>query len=139
MSVESNGHNTNGDSDKVHDEYQYLQLIERIISRGTKKNDRTGVGTFSIFAPQMRFNLRDGEWKKKKPVFIYFRQHFVETTEIGFPTSNQFVSKSDLVDNRMFNFDRIHWFFIQVFSRFLSIRSDVFLKNIFRNFYEKTK
>ena len=44
-----------------HEEYQYLELIERIISHGAKKDDRTGVGTLSIFGPQMRFSLRDGK------------------------------------------------------------------------------
>ncbi|XP_043266648.1 thymidylate synthase [Venturia canescens] len=59
MSVDTNSHSTDGHVEKVHDEYQYLQLIEKIISQGTERGDRTGVGTFSIFAPQMRFNLRD--------------------------------------------------------------------------------
>nr|XP_050868778.1 thymidylate synthase [Vespula vulgaris] len=43
-----------------HDEYQYLNLIEKIIETGAKKNDRTGVGTYSIFGTHMRFNLQDG-------------------------------------------------------------------------------
>lgn len=43
-----------------HDEYQYLNLIEKIIKTGAKKNDRTGVGTYSIFGTHMRFNLQDG-------------------------------------------------------------------------------
>ncbi|XP_048269195.1 thymidylate synthase isoform X1 [Bombus terrestris] len=42
-----------------HEEYQYLNLIKKIIKEGTRKDDRTGVGTLSIFGTQMRFNLRD--------------------------------------------------------------------------------
>ena len=37
-----------------HEEYQYLELIEKIIHHGTTKGDRTGVGTKSIFGTQMR-------------------------------------------------------------------------------------
>ena len=40
-----------------HEEYQYLELIKDIITNGTKKEDRTGVGTHSLFGRMMKFDL----------------------------------------------------------------------------------
>jgi thymidylate synthase len=41
-------------------EHQYHKLLEDILTYGQKTEDRTGVGTLSLFGYQMRFNLQDG-------------------------------------------------------------------------------
>jgi len=47
-------------SPDTHPEYQYLNLVRYVMNQGFKKTDRTGTGTFSVFAPPpLRFNLNE--------------------------------------------------------------------------------
>jgi len=43
-----------------HPEYQYLRIMDRLLTHGDRRVDRTGVGTLSLFGEMMRFDLSDG-------------------------------------------------------------------------------
>lgn len=44
-----------------HPEYQFLNLLDRVLSRGDERMDRTGVGTKSLFGELLRFDLSGGQ------------------------------------------------------------------------------
>jgi thymidylate synthase len=51
--------------------HQYEDLLRQVLDAGTRKADRTGTGTRSVFGHQMRFSLQDGF-----PLITTKRVHF---------------------------------------------------------------
>ncbi len=56
------------------EEQQYLDLCNNILEHGEKRKDRTGTGTYSLFAPpQLRFDLSDGKFPLLTTKRVYFK------------------------------------------------------------------
>ena len=48
----------NGEIER-HEEYQYLECIQRILKEGIQRPNRTGIDTLAIFGMQSRYSLED--------------------------------------------------------------------------------
>jgi thymidylate synthase len=88
-------------------EHQYHQLLEDILNHGEKTEDRTGVGTLSIFGYQMRFNLQDGfpavttkklAWKSCSAELLWFLEGSTDERRLAELTYGK--PREDLVGKR---------------------------------------
>jgi thymidylate synthase len=72
---------------------QYLDLLDKILNEGVQKGDRTGSGTLSIFAHQIRFDLQQGfplvtTKKVHLKSIIHELLWFLKDTNIAYLTQN---------------------------------------------------
>lgn len=61
------------------EEQQYLDLLKDVLENGTDMDDRTGVGTRSLFVKQMKFDLRNNRIPLITTKKIFFRGVVEET------------------------------------------------------------
>ena len=85
----------------MREELRYLELCERILETGIATSDRTGVGTLSLFAEQLRFDLKAGfpaittkklAWRSVAAELIWFIEGSCDErrlAEIQFGTRDQ--------------------------------------------------
>lgn len=45
---------------EIHEEYQYLEILDKLLKYGSSSNDRTGTGTYKLFGQKMEFDLANG-------------------------------------------------------------------------------
>ena len=60
-------------TEQKHPEHQYLELIQKVISTGSKRTERTGTGTLSIFGVQQRWPLQDNVFPLLTTKKVFFR------------------------------------------------------------------
>ncbi len=76
------------------DEQRYLNLIKHVLEHGQKRQDRTGVGTLSVFAPDpIRFDLRNNTlpllttkrvyWKGVVEELLWFMRGETDATKLA--------------------------------------------------------
>jgi thymidylate synthase len=92
---------------QYHADYEYLDLVTKVLRYGTVKQDRTGTGTISLFGPQMEFDLQAGFpllTTKKLPFRI------IAEEDAWFDSGS--TSLKDLLDRRVgiWNADGYRWY-----------------------------
>ena len=79
-----------------HPENDYLDLMRRIIETGQSNNDRTGVGTMSLFGEMLKFDLRDTfpiTTTKRLPLRMVFEELMLY---ISGKTDNRILQEKDI-------------------------------------------
>ncbi|TCD05070.1 thymidylate synthase [Erythrobacteraceae bacterium CFH 75059] len=61
------------DAASTHPEEQYLALMRDVWARGSRRMDRTGVGTRSVFGATLRFDLADGHMPLLTTKRVYWK------------------------------------------------------------------
>lgn len=65
--------NRTDSSAQNHPELQYLDLMRQIWEQGSERQDRTGVGTRSVFGAMLRFDLSDGRMPLLTTKRVYWK------------------------------------------------------------------
>ena len=68
---------------EMHWEWQYLELMRRIWNEGDERTDRTGIGTRSVFGPQLRFDLSEGRVPLLTTKRVFWKAAARETPDEG--------------------------------------------------------
>lgn len=79
-----------------HQEYQYLDIVEHVLTHGDKRIDRTGVGTLASFGAMMRFNMSGGIFPVYTTKRVYWK---TAVKEMLWFLSGQTNIRSLLIDN----------------------------------------
>lgn len=113
---------------KNSEERQYLDLVERIMSEGAVRTDRTGVGTKSIFGATMRFSLRNSVfpllttkrvfWRGVAEELLWFIQGCTDSSKLSEKNvkiwdgngSREFLDKRGLSERRVGDLGPVYGF-----------------------------
>lgn len=56
-----------------HPEYQYLDVVEHLLTKGDRRIDRTGVGTLAMFGVMLRFDMSNGDFPVYTTKRVYWK------------------------------------------------------------------